>query len=75
VIYIAPFIKELSMISLSSKNKDDNDYDQMENIKQLLIVLAQTINAPYNWREIGEELKNEFDENDWEYEQLELWNH
>lgn len=65
----------LSMITLASKNKDDNDYDQMKNIKQLLSFFAQTINAPSNWREIGEQLKDTFDENDWEYEQLELWNH
>ena len=65
----------LSMANLASKNKDDNDYAQMENIKQLLSTFAQTINAPSNWREIGEELKKEFDEDDWEYEQLELWNH
>lgn len=51
------------------------DYKFIDHIKALIDTLALTINAPSDWRDIGEKLATEYDSDSWIYEQLELWNH
>ena len=53
----------------------EEDYALINYAKQIVDELAMTFNAPSNWRDIGEELANEYDESDWVYEEMELWNH
>ena len=53
----------------------DEAYELMRFTRELIDKFAETINCPSNWRSIGEELAEEYDEDTWTYEQLELWNH
>lgn len=53
----------------------DENYSLIEYVKQLIDEFAMTINCPSNWRDIGEKLAEEYDECDWVYENLELWNY
>ena len=54
---------------------EHTDYELAKDIKSIVDTLAETFNAPSNWRDIGEELAKEIDLNDWIYEELELWNY
>lgn len=42
-----------------------HDFELAESVYKLLSELAGTFNAPSNWRDIGEELAEEFNGNDW----------
>jgi len=53
----------------------NEDYKQIEHIKKLVEKFATTINAPSNWRDIGEKLAKEYSCDTWVHEELELWNH
>lgn len=44
-------------------------------VKDLIEEFADTINCPSNWRSIGEELAEEYKDNNWIYEELGLWNY
>ena len=43
--------------------------------RDLIEQFAETINCPSNWRSIGEELAEEYKDNSWVYDELELWNY
>lgn len=51
-----------NMIEIAKKNKD---YEQAENIKNLIDEMADTINCPFEWRDIGENLFKEYQSDDW----------
>lgn len=53
----------------------ENNYSLINYAKQIVDELASTFNAPSNWRNIGEELADEYDETDWVYDQMEFWNY
>lgn len=45
--------------------EQNNDYELADIIREILSELADTINCPSNWRNIGEELAEEYSDNDW----------
>lgn len=53
----------------------DEAYDLIRFVRDLIDKLACTINCPSNWRSIGEELADEYKNNSWIYDELELWNY
>ena len=61
-----------SMIVVAEVN---HDYDQLENIRELIYKLADTWNCPRNWRDIGEILAKEYDSDSEIYNTLSLWNY
>lgn len=42
---------------------------------QLIEQMALTINCPSNWRNIGSELRQEYRDDTWIFDELELWNY
>ena len=54
---------------------EQDNYDLIENIRQLIYEFADTFNCPSNWRDIGERLAKEYDCSTWVYEELELWDY
>ena len=60
-------------------------YDSLENydearemlyfVRDLIQQMALTINCPSNWRNIGTELAEEYKDNTWIFDELELWNY
>lgn len=63
-------IKDL--IQLAEENED---YELIYQIRRLIQELALTYNAPSNWRNVASELQNEYTNDSWVYEQLELWDY
>lgn len=53
----------------------DEAYDLIRFTRDLIDKFAETINCPSNWRSIGEELADEYKDNSWVYDELELWNY
>ena len=53
----------------------EENYSLIGYVKQLIDEFATTINCPSNWRDIGEEIAEEYKDNTWVYDELELWNH
>lgn len=53
----------------------ENYMEMFSSIKDLIIELAITYNAPSNWRDIGEMLAEKYKGNNQVYEMLELWNY
>ena len=66
---------EIIIRMMINQAETEENYSLIGYAKQIVDELADTINAPSNWRSIGEELANEYDESDWVYEEMELWNH
>ena len=54
--------------------KEDN-CQLIRYVKQLIDEFATTINCPSNWRDIGSKLAEEYKDNSWVYDELELWNY
>ena len=61
-----------SMIKVAEEHYD---YEQLENIRDLIYKLADTWNCPSNWRDIGEILAKEYDSDNEMYNELSLWNY
>jgi len=53
----------------------DEAYDLLRFVNRLICQLAITINCPSDWRDIGYELAEEYKDNSWVYEELDLWNY
>lgn len=49
------------------------DEDMAEAVYNLLSQFAQTFNCPSNWRNLGEQMAQEYAENDWVMEKCKLW--
>lgn len=44
-------------------------------VRNLIGMFAETINCPISWRNIGEEIAEEYKDNSWIYDKLELWDY
>lgn len=53
----------------------DEAYELIRFVRELIDKLAETINCPSNWRDIGTELAEEYKDNLWVFDELELWNY
>lgn len=53
----------------------DEARELLQFAREIIDEMATTINCPSNWRDIGEELAEEYKDNDWVFDGLELWNH
>lgn len=62
----------IKMIELAAQSKN---YDMLDQIKELILEFALTYNCPSDWRSIGSELAKMYQDNQWVYDNLELWNH
>lgn len=61
------------IIEMITKAEDEQDFDLVKIAKKLIDELAETYNAPSNWRDIGEEIAQEYKNNSWIYEAMNLW--
>ena len=53
----------------------DEAYELIRFTRDLIDKFAETINCHSNGRDIGEELAEEYKDNSWVYDELELWNY
>ena len=53
----------------------DESRELLQYAAQLREQMAMTINWPSNWRSIGTELAEEYKDNTWIFDELELWNY
>lgn len=53
----------------------DEAFELIRFVRDLIDKFAETINCPSNWRSIGEELAEEYKDNSWVFDELELWNY
>ena len=56
-------------------NRVDEAYELIRFVRELIDKFAETINCPSNWRDIGTELAEEYKDNSWVFDELELWNY
>lgn len=57
-------IKSMIATIIDAEEKDTNQFvieDMVVNLKQLLNIFEETINCPSNWRDLREELQEEFE--------------
>ena len=66
---------EQTIRNMINQAETEENYSLIEYAKQIVDELATTINAPSNWRNIGEKLAEEYDSDSWVYENMELWNY
>ena len=65
-----------NLISIADKTADLDIKDAILNeVKNLIYTLATTYNCPSNWRDIAEELAEEYRNNPDIYEVLKLWDY
>ena len=65
-----------NLINIAENTEDINiQYEILEQIKDLIYEFARTINCPSDWRYIAEELIEEYKDNDFIYEALQLWDY
>lgn len=50
-----------------------HDYELADYAYRLLSQLANTINCPSNWRDLGEQFAEEYSGNDWIVDNCKLW--
>ena len=66
-----------SIIETAQECKDGGNYDAAFSLadiaKNLIDEMAGTINCPSNWRDIGEELAEEYQSDDWGMENCKLY--
>ena len=53
----------------------DESRELLQFVRDLIEQMATTINCPLNWRSIGTELAEEYKDNTWIFDELELWNY
>ena len=53
----------------------DEAYELIRFVRELIDKFAETINCPSNWRDIGTELAEEYKDNSWVFDELELCNY
>lgn len=56
--------------NLLDKAIDEKDFDLANLVNDLMSKLASTFNAPSNWRDILEELYEEYKDNEWAVESV-----
>lgn len=65
-----------NLISIAEKTENiDTKYAILDEIENLIYKLATTCNAPSNWRDIAEELAEEYSNNSFIYEALQLYDY
>lgn len=65
-----------NLISIAEKTENiDTKYAILDEIKSLIYKLATTYNCPSNWRDIAEELAEEYADNSFIYEVLQLYDY
>ena len=65
-----------NLINIAEKTENiDTKYEILEEVKNLIYKLATTYNCPSDWRDIAEELAEEYAENNFIYETLQLWDY
>lgn len=66
-----------NIIETAQERKNNGEYDTAfflgDIAKDLIDEMANTINCPSNWRDIGEELAEEYRNNDWVMENCKLY--
>ena len=62
------------MIKDASSQGERVGFKLMEYVRELMIVLTQTINAPYDWRHIGQKLADEWNNGTFETSDMWVWN-
>ena len=67
-------MKNIIKLMINQAETEEN-YSLINYAKQIVDELADTINAPSNWRNIGKTLADEYTDNDWVYQEMELWNY
>lgn len=50
-----------------------HDYEMADVVYKLLSRFSTTFNCPSNWRNLGEQMAQEYAENDWVMENCKLW--
>lgn len=64
------------LISIAENIDDvDTQWELFKEIETILGKFASTMNAPSNWRNMGEELVEEYKDNKLVYDSLELWDY
>lgn len=53
--------------------EENEDLELLEYARRLVEELADTINCPSNWRNIGEQLAQKYKDNDWVYSYMQLY--
>lgn len=56
-------------------DRENEAFELIRFVKELINKFSETINCPSNWRDIGTELVEEYKDNSWVYDELELWNY
>ena len=51
----------------------NEDLELLEYARRLVEELADTINCPSNWRNIGKQLAQKYKDNDWVYSYMQLY--
>ena len=65
-----------NLINIAEKTENINiQYEILEEVKKLIYEFATTYNCPSNWRNIAEELAEEYNGNHYIYEALQLWDY
>lgn len=65
-----------NLINIAEKTEDiDIQIEILDEVRNLIYDLARTINCPSNWRDIAEELAEEYADNNFVYEALQLWDY
>ena len=53
----------------------DEAYELIRFVRELIDKFAETINCPSNWRDIGTELAEEYKDNSWVFDEMEMCNY
>jgi hypothetical protein len=67
-------MKQIILDMIQEAEQKEN-YELAQYAKRLINELANTINAPSTWRNIGSDLAEQYTPETWVHEELELWNH
>lgn len=61
------------ILKMVEQAKADGNYDLIDYARRLVDELAETINCPSNWRDIGEKLARKYQDDSWVYDQMQLY--
>ena len=64
---------EIIISDMIEQAEANEDLELLEYARRLVEELADTINCPGNWRNIGEQLAQKYKDNDWVYGYMQLY--